>query len=117
MQERQIDPGMEAQAQRRNNLSPYPGTVWRHYKGGLYQVLSTAVHEATHEIFVVYSDMEARGHDVVWCRPLSEWDALVGFGQDRRYRQVEPTHCPVCNDSRFEAYGDARRCCGCLKVS
>ena len=48
------------------------GSLYRHYKGGIYRLLHHAKIEATMRPAVVYrSDDEADSR--VWVRPLSEW--------------------------------------------
>ncbi|MFK8081785.1 MAG: DUF1653 domain-containing protein [Granulosicoccus sp.] len=50
--------------------APTPGT-YRHYKGGLYQVLGMAQHSETDEWMVVYQALyDDKGF---WVRPLSIW--------------------------------------------
>lgn len=51
---------------------PRPGTLWQHWKGGLYRIDTMAVAEATHEPIVVYrplSDPASRA----WTRPLPDF--------------------------------------------
>lgn len=38
---------------------------YRHYKGGVYEVLGCATHTETGEVLVVYTDE----HSKLWCRP------------------------------------------------
>ncbi|APD09972.1 MULTISPECIES: DUF1653 domain-containing protein [Thermus] len=55
-------------------MSVKPG-LYRHYKGGLYQVLFLARHSETEEVMVVYQALYGeRGY---WVRPLSLWLAPV----------------------------------------
>jgi len=51
-----------------------PG-YYKHFKGGVYQVLGTGLHTETKEKLVVYIDVQ--DSDVIWCRPLSMFLALV----------------------------------------
>lgn len=48
-----------------------PGTVWRHYKGGIYTVTSLAFDEESLDIEVIYSPMDAE--DITFTRWLSIW--------------------------------------------
>jgi hypothetical protein len=50
------------------NLIPKPITpgIYRHFKGGLYQVLGLTRHSETKEQFVVYQQV---GRDETWIRP------------------------------------------------
>lgn len=48
---------------------------YRHYKGGEYEVLYTAVHSETLEQMVVYRALY--GERGIWVRPLSMWNETV----------------------------------------
>lgn len=53
--------------------------VWRHYKGGYYQVLGVAAHSETGELMVVYVSLSG-AHlpgPRMRVRPLSEWHQEV----------------------------------------
>lgn len=72
--------------------APEPGTVWKHYRGGAYQVVAMARHSESLEPLVVYvltnDDEKPRK---VWCRPLSMWadTAIVRDGAAvPRFRRV-----------------------------
>ncbi len=54
--------------------APLLGQRFRHYKGGLYEVITVAQLEATHEPLVVY---RAEVDGTVWARPLSQWSETV----------------------------------------
>jgi hypothetical protein len=47
---------------------PIPGGFWRHYKGGIYQIVSLATEEATGHRVVIYTK-----DGVWWSRPLTEF--------------------------------------------
>lgn len=53
-----------------------PDSTWRHYKGGVYEIVTQATVEATGEQVVVYRNNVTRK---VWTRPLTEFmeDVLV----------------------------------------
>lgn len=56
--------------------APLPGQRFRHYKGGLYEVVTVATLEATYEPLVVY---RAEVDGAVWARPLSQWSESVEY--------------------------------------
>ena len=65
-----------------------PGT-YRHYKGGLYEVIGSAIHTETLEKLVIYRALYGEGK--VWARPLSMWNEIVPIaGQSvARFKRVE----------------------------
>ena len=52
------------------------GGLYRHYKGGLYRVVSIAKHSETLEELVVY--VNETDPTLVWARPISMWSERVG---------------------------------------
>lgn len=48
---------------------------YRHFKGGLYQVIGTALHSETREPMVVYRALYGEGG--LWVRPASMWSEHV----------------------------------------
>jgi len=44
--------------------------IYRHYKGGIYEVIDTAKHSETLEELVVYRNIST---DACWVRPVSMW--------------------------------------------
>ena len=48
---------------------------YRHFKGGLYQVIGTALHSETREPMVVYRALYGEGG--LWVRPASMWSEYV----------------------------------------
>lgn len=48
---------------------------YRHFKGGLYQVIGTALHSETKEPMVVYRALYGEGG--LWVRPASMWSEHV----------------------------------------
>lgn len=74
---------------KRMMLGPEPESIWTHYKGGTYQVVTCAIREATLEVDVIYKSIHNKEGDPVWSRPLAEWfDEVVveGFVTTRFYR-------------------------------
>ena len=62
-------------------MSPHvmPGT-YRHYKGGMYEVIGTARHSETLEPLVVYRALyhsDEFGDNALWVRPLSMFTETV----------------------------------------
>jgi hypothetical protein len=55
-----------------NEFVKYPtiGIAYRHYKGGLYEVLHLATHTTTKETLVIYKSML---YGTFYARPLTEW--------------------------------------------
>jgi hypothetical protein len=53
---------------------PRKGTLFRHYKGGLYIIVGSALNENTREPMVLYT---RSGDHLVWSRPLSNFVSLV----------------------------------------
>ena len=49
--------------------------IYRHFKGGIYEVLCVARHSETEEMMVIYRNV----HDgeKIWARPLSMWNEAV----------------------------------------
>ncbi len=64
-----------------------PG-IYRHYKGGLYEVLGPATHSETLEDMVVYKALYGRRG--TWVRPLAMWDNPIEVGDTtvRRFEYV-----------------------------
>lgn len=53
---------------------PKKWSRWRHYKGGLYIVVSKVIQESTLIPLVAY---RAIGVSVIFARPLAEWEEAV----------------------------------------
>jgi len=54
---------------------PRPGSLWRHYAGGVYEVMGACLRESDVAPCVLYHRSDRPGP--TWCRPLSEWQAMV----------------------------------------
>ncbi|MBI3619440.1 DUF1653 domain-containing protein [Candidatus Peregrinibacteria bacterium] len=49
--------------------------IYRHYKGKRYEVIATAKHTETHELYVVYRPLE--GKKQLWVRPKTMFQEYV----------------------------------------
>ena len=60
---------------------------YKHYKGGLYEVVCTATHTETLEEMVVYKDNKEN----VWARPASMWENIVDtpYGKMKRFTRIK----------------------------
>lgn len=63
--------------------TPNLGTVWRHFRGGMYVVVGIATHAETHETMVAYC---RTGSQKVLVRPLRTWNELVDHDGATVYR-------------------------------
>lgn len=50
---------------------PLPGQKYRHYKGGIYEVVSMAIHTETQEKLVVYKSLNFGS---IYVRPFEIWN-------------------------------------------
>lgn len=70
--------------------------IWRHFKGGYYEVIAVAAHARTAEIFVVYRNLtDSRW---IWTRSAKEFTEEVEFHSGvmvPRFIYVRPTDSPV----------------------
>lgn len=56
---------------------PIPGKIYKHYKGGLYEVLLLAKHTEEDDMLVIYKSVQFGTH---YARPLSSWcEPLVPY--------------------------------------
>jgi hypothetical protein len=65
---------------------PAPG-LYRHFKGGKYELLSVARHSETEELLAVYRSVEDR--ETIWVRPLEMFTELVDHA-DTKLPRFEP---------------------------
>ena len=59
--------------------------VYRHYKGGLYEVLGNAVHTETGEKLVIYRPVGVISK--MWARPESMWNDYIN-AEVKRFTKV-----------------------------
>ncbi|KKN98513.1 hypothetical protein LCGC14_0146240 [marine sediment metagenome] len=67
------------------------GSVYRHFKGGIYRVLYKATHSETNELMVVYvtlSNEDKENWSSVWVRPADMFYGEVEPGV-KRFTQVK----------------------------
>lgn len=50
---------------------PLPGEIYKHYKGGTYEVISMTTHTETNEVLVVYKSIN---FGTVYARPIKSWN-------------------------------------------
>lgn len=85
---------------------PYEGAgIYRHYKGGRYEVLGIAMEEARLEPVVVYSPIDdlpefLQGFGAtMWTRPLEDFNAMVSLPLEfSQFDKPEDTP-PMISDS------------------
>jgi hypothetical protein len=73
-------------------------TVYRHYKGGRYEVVTLATYSETYEPMVVYRSLD---NAQVWVRPSEMFFGVVTVdgNETRRFqREVAPSGGPVRPD-------------------
>ncbi len=58
----------------KENECKIPLGIYRHYKGGIYEVIANATHSETCEDMVVYRNIDT---EAVWVRPSHMWNELV----------------------------------------
>ena len=73
---------------------------YRHFKGGLYEVVGMAKHSETGEDMVVYRALY--GEYGLWVRPARMWNETVERGgvSYRRFTPVEPSEADLADGER-----------------
>lgn len=72
---------------------------YRHYKGGLYQVIGVARHSETHEALVVYRPLYGEG--ALWVRPYDMFVGTLEFdGRTPQRFTFEDDHIDASSISR-----------------
>jgi hypothetical protein len=57
---------------------PMPGERWKHYKGGVYEIITLANHSENQEALVVYKSIPFGS---VYARPLAMWEDECELGR------------------------------------
>lgn len=65
-------------------LPSLPTGLYRHYKGGRYEVIGVARHSETHEPLVVYRPLYGEG--AMWVRPFAMFVERVNVDGEWRLR-------------------------------
>lgn len=85
-------------------MIPSPFTLWKHYKGGIYQALSICTHSETLEDMVYYQTYEYGKEIKNWVRPLRMWGELVETpnGKVPRFVPLTQENCDHLYEGDFE---------------
>jgi hypothetical protein len=68
-------------------ISPLPGQIWQHYKGGIYEIITCSTHTENAEILVIYQSIS---FGTIYARPLSMWfDELPAENARRKVKRFE----------------------------
>jgi hypothetical protein len=59
---------------------PLPKEIWKHYKGGTYEIISLCSHTETKEVLVIYRSLSFGS---VHARPLSVWNETINENTQR----------------------------------
>jgi hypothetical protein len=63
---------------------PIPGGIYKHYKGGLYQVLHLSKHTEKDEILVNYKSLHFGSF---YSRPLDSWNKSIEGNQNGQLKR------------------------------
>lgn len=66
---------------------PRPACLYKHYKGGVYQVNHVAKHTETNEAFVIYHNVE--NPNMQWARPLTMFNEYVDISSGKSQLRFE----------------------------
>ena len=69
----------------------YPKGRYRHFKGGMYEVVAIAKHSETEEELVIYRNLQEP--EKIWARPLGMWFETV-----ERDGKNFPRFAPITKD-------------------
>lgn len=64
------------------------GKKYRHYKGGIYNVINIAVHTETEEVLVIYQGLKT---NKVWARPKEMFEDTIKIDDNiiNRFEQLD----------------------------
>jgi hypothetical protein len=84
---------------------------WKHYKGGIYEILYKAKDSETLANVIVYQDV--RNREKIWVRSEIEWnESLVRFGGKKVIR-FEPLTEQNCDHEYFSHINSEDECLWC----
>ena len=72
-----------------NEKSLTPHSIWRHYKGNLYELIGVGRHSETLEEMIVYRALYGEGG--LWVRPRSMWleEITLSEGTVTRFTKIK----------------------------
>lgn len=59
--------------------------IYKHFKGGMYEVLFVGTHSETLEEMVVYKSLK---NNSIWIRPVKMWDETVEVDGEKKKRFI-----------------------------
>jgi hypothetical protein len=79
------DNTVKEKTSKQNNTGKYPvpGQIWKHYKGGQYEIIAMCNHTDTDESLVIYRSLSFGGYHA---RPYNEWHDEVWVDNHRKTR-------------------------------
>ena len=63
-----------------------PKGIYRHFKGGTYEVIGVAIHTETQDGLVLYKNIN-NPHNIIWARPVSMRNDMVNG--KKRFELIE----------------------------
>ena len=85
--------------------------IYRHFKGGIYEVIGVAIHTETQDGLVLYRDYE-NPDSITWARPVSMWNDMVNGKKRFELIEAEGRVCDSCKHNDFpDGDGACLACC------